>query len=120
MFINAGVTHPHPSWLERLAEGGRIVLPITVAMGVTGVGSGVMIKIVSDDGRLAAQVLTPVAIYSCTSVRDPQLESLLKKAFATGTVLKLKSVRRDPHEQTDTCVVHGNDVCLSSVEPVDR
>ena len=29
MLINAGVTHPHPLWLDRLREGGRLVLPIT-------------------------------------------------------------------------------------------
>jgi len=29
MLINAGVTHPHPLWLERLREGGRLVLPLT-------------------------------------------------------------------------------------------
>jgi hypothetical protein len=39
-----------------------------------------------------------VAIYSCTSVRDPQLEPLLTKAIATKALLKLKSVRQDPHE----------------------
>ena len=27
MLINAGVTHPHALWLERLREGGRLVLP---------------------------------------------------------------------------------------------
>jgi hypothetical protein len=29
--------------------------------------------------------------------------------------MKIKSVRRDTHEPSDTCLVHGGDVCLSSV-----
>src|SRR2546426_4130470 len=33
MLINAGVTHPHPAWLARLRDGGRMILPLTVAMG---------------------------------------------------------------------------------------
>jgi len=35
MLINAGVTHPHLPWLECLGEGGRMILPLTVAMGNT-------------------------------------------------------------------------------------
>jgi protein-L-isoaspartate(D-aspartate) O-methyltransferase len=115
MLINAGVTHPHPPWLERLGEGGRLVLPLTVPMGATALGKGVVAKIIRQHGGFSAQVITFVAIYSCTSVRDPQLVPLLGKALATGALLKLKSVRRDPHEQADTCVLHGREVCLSSL-----
>jgi protein-L-isoaspartate(D-aspartate) O-methyltransferase len=31
IFINAGVTHPHPKWLDSLRQGGRIVIPLTVS-----------------------------------------------------------------------------------------
>jgi len=116
MLINAGVTHPHVPWLDRLSEGGRMVLPLTFARGATGVGQGVMARIIRERGGFSAQVITYAAIYSCTSVRDPELEPLLGKALATGALQKLKSVRRDPHDQTDTCVVHRRDVCLSSAE----
>lgn len=30
-----------------------------------------------------------------------------------GSLLKLKSVRRDPHEAGETCVVHAQEVCFS-------
>jgi hypothetical protein len=49
-------------------------------------------------------------------MRDPQREALLKVAMKSGGLLKMKSVRRDAHESSDTCVVHGVDVCLSGVE----
>ena len=77
MFVNAGVTHPHPPWLDRLREGGRMVLPITVAMGEMGAGIGVMLKITHSRGFFAAQVVSDVGIYSCTSVRDSGLEPLI-------------------------------------------
>jgi len=111
IFINAGVTHVHLPWLARLSDGGRIVLPLT-----TGSGRGVMVKIIRDHDDFAAQVVGEVAIYFCTSVRDPRLEPVIETALSTGTLLKLKSVRRDSHEQTDTCVLHRGDVCLSSLE----
>jgi protein-L-isoaspartate(D-aspartate) O-methyltransferase len=115
MLINAGVTHPHLPWLERLAEGGWIMLPLTFADSDRRAGMGLMLKITRDGGRFPVQVVSPVAIYSCTSVRDPRLEPLIGKALATKTLLKLKSVRRDPHEQTDTCILHREDVCLSNL-----
>jgi protein-L-isoaspartate(D-aspartate) O-methyltransferase len=118
MLINAGVTHPHPPWLERLRPGGRMILPITVARGTTGLGQGIMAKIVRERGGFTAEIVTFVAIYSCSSVRDPHLEPVLGKAIATGALMKLKSVRRDPHEPADTCVVHAREVCLSSAEVV--
>ena len=66
MFINAGVTHPHLPWLERLADGGkRIVLPLTFAVSDTTTGGmGLMLKITHDGGRFAAQVVSQVGIYS--------------------------------------------------------
>jgi protein-L-isoaspartate(D-aspartate) O-methyltransferase len=113
MFINAGVTHPHHSWLDRLNEGGRLVMPLTVAVGEKGFGVGLILKVARSQNHIVAQVVSNVAIYSCTSVRDPALEPVIQKALATKTLLKLKSVRRDPHEQTDTCILHKDDVCLS-------
>ena len=116
MLINAGVTHPHPLWLERLREGGRLVLPLTMA-ATPSVGAGIMAKITRRGGAFSAELVSTVGIFSCTSVRDPQLEPLLKQAFASQSLLKLKSVRLDSHESEDTCAVHGSGVCLSMAEP---
>jgi len=113
IFINAGVTHPHLPWLHRLSEGGRMVLPLTVSIAPT-LGQGLMVKITRKQGRFAAEILSTAAIYSSASVRDPDLEPLLKKAFESRELFKLKSVRLDSHEQTDTCVVHSPTICLSA------
>jgi protein-L-isoaspartate(D-aspartate) O-methyltransferase len=86
MLINAGVTHLHPLSLDRLREGGRLVLPLTVAMGAT-LGKGVMTKITRERGAFPTQAITFVAIYSCTSLRDPQLKPLLGKAIGLGALL---------------------------------
>jgi protein-L-isoaspartate(D-aspartate) O-methyltransferase len=113
IFINAGVTHPHRPWLERLGERGRLALPITVGTGPA-LGQGVMIRIAREAGGFSAQIVSFVAIFSCTSVRDPQLEPILTKALTSRTLFKLKSVRLDAHEPTDTCILHASDVCVSS------
>jgi protein-L-isoaspartate(D-aspartate) O-methyltransferase len=115
MLINAGVTHPIPLWLDRLRDGGRMAVPLTMAITRT-LGIGVMTKIVRERRGLSAQMVTSVAIYSCKNVRDAQREPLLKSAMTSGVLMDLKSVRRDAHERVDTCVIHGHDVCLSSGE----
>jgi protein-L-isoaspartate(D-aspartate) O-methyltransferase len=116
IFINAGVTHPHPLWLDRLNESGNLVVPITMTIKPA-IGVGIMANIIRKDGRYSAQIVSTVGIYSCTSVRDPQRESLVKSALTTGALMKMKSVRRDKHEQLDTCLVHSAEVCLSSADP---
>jgi hypothetical protein len=63
---------------------------------------------------LPLRLLGPVAIYSCTSVRDPQLGPLLAKALSSKALLKLRSVRLDPHEPADTCVAHSSTMCHSA------
>ncbi|MGB7728855.1 MAG: rRNA adenine N-6-methyltransferase family protein [Candidatus Acidiferrum sp.] len=113
IFINAGTTHPLPLWLNRLRDGGRLVLPLTMALSPKA-GAGVMAKIVRQGDRFAASAVTSVAIYSCTSARDPKFEPLLKAAMMKGSLLKIKSLRRDSHEPSDNCVVHGPDLCLST------
>jgi protein-L-isoaspartate(D-aspartate) O-methyltransferase len=115
MLINAGVTHPISLWLDRLSEGSRLVVPMTMAVKPT-TGMGVMVKITRQREHFSAQIETTVAIYSCTSARDPNRELLLKTALTNGSLMKMKSVRRDEHEPMDTCLVHGLEVCVSSTE----
>jgi protein-L-isoaspartate(D-aspartate) O-methyltransferase len=115
ILVNCGVTHPQTKWLERLREGGRLVLPFTMAVNPT-IGQGVMTKIIRSNGKYATELVTPLAIFSGGSLRDPALEPQLLKGLTTGGLLKLKSLRRDAHEAGETCVVHRQDVCLSLAE----
>jgi protein-L-isoaspartate(D-aspartate) O-methyltransferase len=119
ILVNAGVTHPLPLWLDRLRDGGRLVLPLTMAVAPgRPIGLGVMVKAIRENDRFSAQIVSSVGIYSCTSARDPQLEGQLKAGFTSGAVKQMKSLRRDRHEQSDTCLVHGPEVCLSKAAVV--
>ncbi len=118
ILVNAGATHPLPVWLDGLKPGGRLVLPITVAIKGSPAGNGVMVKIVRSGSGFCAQVLSSVAIYSCAGARDPGIELSLGKALSTRALLTLKSVRRDEHEEGVGCLAHGRGVCLSQAEPV--
>jgi protein-L-isoaspartate(D-aspartate) O-methyltransferase len=113
MLINAGMTHPLPHLLDRLREGGRMVVPLTISISAH-IGAGIMTRIVRRSGGFTAEIVTSVAIYSCKSARDPEREQPLRAAMTGGRLNQMKSVRRDPHEPADTCLVHGSDVCLST------
>jgi protein-L-isoaspartate(D-aspartate) O-methyltransferase len=113
ILINAGVTHPHAPWLQCLKEGGRMVMPLTVTMA-PGLGKGLMVKITRRGEQFAAEVVSMVAIYSSTSVRDAAIEPQLSKAFESRELFKLKSVRMEAHDPVASCLFHGPAVCLST------
>jgi protein-L-isoaspartate(D-aspartate) O-methyltransferase len=115
IFVNCGVTHPQKLWLHSLRDGGRLVVPFTMAINPT-IGQGIMTKIVRRRDSYSAEMVSPVGIFSGGNLRDPALEPVMATALRSGGLLKLKSVRRDAHEPADTCVVHTSEGCLSTVE----
>jgi protein-L-isoaspartate(D-aspartate) O-methyltransferase len=50
IFVNAGVTHPRALWLDRLRDGGRLLLPLTFDVG-GGTGKGVMMLVRREGDR---------------------------------------------------------------------
>ena len=77
MLVNAGVTHPLDVWLDAVAVGGRMILPLTSTMPGMGptLGKGlVMLLTKQEGGDFAVRVLTVVAIYSALGVRDAGIE----------------------------------------------
>ena len=118
LFINAGVTHPHSRWLDRLPDGGRIVLPLTSAMSQSPqFGRGAMFKIARTGEAFTAKMVSIAAIISCTSLRDPELSDAIDKALVGGKLQAVQRLRLDPHDPTDACVVHSPLMCLGKASP---
>jgi len=113
--VNAGATHPQDAWLEALAPRGRLVLPLTVAMPPgASIGKGFVVLLDNDrDGRdMSARVLTMVMIYSGQGIRDESMAARLGKAFMRGPFPGIKQLRRDAHEESAACWLHGDTFCL--------
>jgi protein-L-isoaspartate(D-aspartate) O-methyltransferase len=113
ILVNAGVTHPHPAWLDGLSEGGVLVLPLSVGRNL-GVNDAMVLGITRRQDQFAAELLSIMTIYSSPSMRDPMLQSMLNDSFESHAMLRLKSVRKDDHERIDTCIVHAPGFCLSA------
>jgi protein-L-isoaspartate(D-aspartate) O-methyltransferase len=114
ILINAGVTHPHPAWFDALSEGGVLVLPLSVGRTLS-VNDAMVLGITRRRNRFAAEILSIMTIYSSPSMRDPILQSMLNASFESHAMLRLKSVRKDDHDRTDTCIAHALGFCLSAM-----
>lgn len=112
--VNAGATHPRTAWLDALAPGGRMVLPLTVGMPPgSPVGKGFVILISHATDRFDARVLNMVTIYNAVGVRDAAIEQSLGRAMQGGGFMQVRRLRRDPHGESASCLVHGEGFCLS-------
>lgn len=110
--MNAGVTHPLAVWLDALAEGGRMLIPLTVRMDAH-LGKGPMIRIVRGRDGFAARVQTMVAIYSAIGLRDEVINAALGRAMATQPFPALTRLRRDAHEPASSCWLHTATCCFA-------
>jgi protein-L-isoaspartate(D-aspartate) O-methyltransferase len=109
LLINAGATHPVAIWLDALAPGGRLILPLTVDDR-----SGSVLKVTRlANGGYSARFISGVVIFPCEGARSRRANRQLKAAFQSGTQNTVRSLRRDRHKPNRTCWLHGADFCLS-------
>jgi len=119
ILINAGATHPLDAWLDAIAPGGRMLLPLTgtiPAMGAT-IGKGVAWLLTRQDGvSFATRPVGVVAIYSAIGVRDEELNARVGKALMGGPAqwAAVKRLRRDQHDLGPSCWLHGPTACWSA------
>jgi protein-L-isoaspartate(D-aspartate) O-methyltransferase len=119
ILVNAGVTHPLDVWLDAVAPGGRTILPLTSTMAAMGpnIGKGLVLRLTKEVGSdFGARVFSYVAIYSALGVRDPGMNDKLGKAMMGGPAQwqAITRLRRDPHEPSVSCWLHGAMSCLST------
>jgi hypothetical protein len=89
IYINAGVTRPVVSWLERSTDGGRLNLPITANQGFmaddpTNATSGAVFQIERRTSQFSLQCISPVRIIPCDGARNEKSETAFAEAFKKG------------------------------------
>jgi protein-L-isoaspartate(D-aspartate) O-methyltransferase len=113
ILVNAGVTHPHPSWLESLTEAGVLVLPLGVGKTPSS-KDHLVLKITRQRDQYSAGLLLLMTIYSSTSQRDPAIHFLLNESLESRAIVALRSIRTQEHPRIETCIVHTPGFCLSA------
>jgi protein-L-isoaspartate(D-aspartate) O-methyltransferase len=112
IYVNAGATRPADNWLDRLNEGGRMILPLTTEKGFTSVAAanarhGGIFRITRFGDDFLAQWLCGVAIYPCEGMRDERSERALAIAFESGGWERVKRLDRRNEVPADQCWLRG-------------
>jgi protein-L-isoaspartate(D-aspartate) O-methyltransferase len=118
IYVNAGVTHPLARWLDRLRDGGRMVLPMTAPRRRTphrpGPGwTGVVFLLRRRGERFAARRISWVAIYPCEGARDRAAERALARALKAGGAERVRRLYRHNRLPSERCWLQGDGWCLA-------
>jgi protein-L-isoaspartate(D-aspartate) O-methyltransferase len=120
IYVNAGCTRPAESWLDRLADGGRLILPMTSDQGFGAkslervASSGAVFRIQRRGHDYFARWISPVAIFPCAGSRDEVSERALAEAFAKGGWQKVTRLYRDQEIPHERCWLRGPSWCLAT------
>ncbi len=119
IYVNAGATRPADAWLDRLRDGGRLILPLTTNQGFQGSESipierrGAVFRIERQGDEFAARRISAVAIFPCEGVRDPESERALAAAFAKGDGREVTRLYRRGDLPEERCWLRAPDWCLA-------
>jgi protein-L-isoaspartate(D-aspartate) O-methyltransferase len=113
IYVNAGTTRPADIWLDRLADGGRLVLPLTTNEAFRAKDTSKMQKrgavfvITRRGGDFDARWISPVAVYPCEGMRDDFSEQALVKAFEREEWRKVTKLYRRDDLPAERCWLRG-------------
>lgn len=119
IYVNAGCTRPAKRWLDGLAEGGRLILPLTSDEGFKGgapeqvARSGAVFRVRREGAGYQAAWISPVAIIPCDGGRDERSEKALAEAFTRGGWQKVTRLYRNADVPDDGCWLRGDGWCLA-------
>ena len=119
IYVNAGCTRPATRWLDGLADGGRLIMPMTSDQGFSQtaperiMSSGAVFRIERCGADYLAKWISPVAIFHCAGGRDENSERALAEAFARGGWDKVTRLYRDEDIPDERCWVRGPGWCLA-------
>jgi protein-L-isoaspartate(D-aspartate) O-methyltransferase len=112
VIASAGMTHPAPLWLDRLADGGRLLIPLT------GGWRGFLLKATRSGTAFAAEALGWVSIFPCAGGQDAAAAERLRCALARGYPKLRALLRRAPPPDAPDCWYAGPGFWLSGHVPI--
>jgi protein-L-isoaspartate(D-aspartate) O-methyltransferase len=114
IYVNAGCTRPATTWLDRLADGGRLILPMTSDRGFGSnppermASAGAVFLIERRGHDYFATWISAVAIFPCAGSRDEASERALAEAFAREGWQKVTRLYRDQEIPEERCWLQGS------------
>ncbi|HEY2401936.1 MAG TPA: hypothetical protein VGI23_16400, partial [Steroidobacteraceae bacterium] len=112
IYVNAGVTHVVDAWLDGLADGGRLIVPLTTDSNTRSLSSmqlsGLYFKIERRGSQFDARALLPTAIIAAEAMRDPVAEAALAAAFSKGGWNQVTRLVRGTSVPDEQCWLRGD------------
>ena len=125
LYVNAGATQPADLWLDRLQDGGRLIVPLTVPgrraprdpFGPA-VTQGAVFRIERRGLSYAAQWLGPIEVLPCVGqARNEHGAEALRHALRKGGQEFVRSLHRHNDVPFERCWLWADGWCLSYDEP---
>jgi protein-L-isoaspartate(D-aspartate) O-methyltransferase len=119
IYVNAGATRPADSWLDRLKDAGRLILPLTTDQGFNRdlrniMHRGAVFLITRKAEEFRARWISPVAIYPCEGMRDAESERALAAAFdKKGEWIRVTRLYRTDDLAEERCWLRAPGWCLA-------
>jgi protein-L-isoaspartate(D-aspartate) O-methyltransferase len=114
IYVNAGATRPADPWLDRLNEGGRLILPLT-AQGFPGGDArrGAVFRIARRGADFLARRISAVAIFPCAGGRGEASERALAEALDKGGAEHVARLYRRDDLPAEQCWLRAPGWCLA-------
>jgi len=120
IYVNAGATRPAEIWLDRLKDGGRLILPLTSDKGfgenpdnIPIQRRGAVFRIERCGNEFLAKWISAVAIFPCEGARDRESERALAAAFEKGGWDRVTRLYRRGDLPDEQCWLNAPDWCLA-------
>jgi protein-L-isoaspartate(D-aspartate) O-methyltransferase len=108
IYVNAGATRPVDLWLDRLKDGGRLILPLTMDKEAR----GAWFRIERCGDGFIAKWISAADLFPCQGARDAESERALVAAFEKGGWDRVTRLFRRGDVPEDQCWLKGPDWCL--------
>ena len=105
------------SWLDRLADRGRLILPLTTDKSFLPefdkIIPGAVFRIERQKEEFSAKMISDVAIFPCAGSRDVESEKAVATALAKGGASKVTRLYRHNDISEERCWLIAPGWCLA-------
>ncbi|HXM88418.1 MAG TPA: methyltransferase domain-containing protein [Candidatus Acidoferrum sp.] len=131
IFVNAGANYPAPIWLDAIPVKGRLMFPLISTGNIRhpsvapwrarrspsfhsfGMG-GMMLLVSRNTSHLSVKVISSVGIFPCIGGIEREADKRAASSLERTDYDSITTLRRDPHNQDESCWLHGEDFCFST------
>ncbi len=113
IYVNAGATRPADLWLDRLNDGGRLILPLTADKGAADWRHGAVFRIERRGDEYLAKWISRGDMFPCEGTRDAASESALAAAFEKGGWERVTRLHRSGAVPDERCWLKTPDWALA-------